>query len=684
MQRECPSEAELRAFHFGQLPVEALDALREHLESCPRCEASVQTFDQLTDPVIAALRGAPAAVGATRDLGAADSASVEEAPALDFLAPTRGGGELGWLAHFRVLKVLGQGGMGIVFLAEDTLLKRPVALKVLRPTLAQEASARQRFLREAQAAAGLQSDHIVVVHQVGEAGPTPYLAMEYLEGETLDHWRRRHGPPSAAELVRIATETAAGLAAAHARGLIHRDVKPGNIWLERRPGGDFRVKLLDFGLVLAAAGDARLTRQGTIVGTPAYMAPEMAEGRRVDDRCDLFSLGAVLYYLATGAAPFGGDNTVAALWAVSFKQPLPLGKARPDLPPALADLVMRLLAKDPDERSPSSAVVVETLRALAAGQSRPEATPRRRLLAPVLGLAGCVLGLVVIGQVLAPSGDVAAPTTTAAPPSAAVAMPNEEAWLTSVAGLTPKDQLDAVVARLKKLNPGFDGKLGNRVVATDAGVTELSLPTNHVTNLAPLRALTNLQYLECGSHIVGERSPLTDLTPLAKLPLRELRVTATSVVNLAPLRGVPLTRLDVAGTLVHDLTPLRDQPKLAQLTAGHTPISDLTPLRELPLTFLTIEKTRVADLGPLRQAPLQHLNCNETLVADLAPLTGKPLLYLKCYGSRVTSLEPLRGMKQLEVLSASIDRQRDAALLQGLTTLKAINDSPVADFWKQP
>jgi serine/threonine protein kinase len=200
----------------------------------------------------------------------------------DILAPAEGPGEIGRLGPYRVLRVLGSGSMGVVFEAEDPELKRPVALKAMQPNLAASDEDRQRFLREARAMASLQDDHVVAVHQVGEEGGVPFLVMPLLQGESLDDRlsRAKRLPP--AEVIRIGREVAEGLAAAHARGLVHRDVKPANIWLE---GSQARVKILDFGLArpVARAERARegfLTGTGTVVGTPAYMAPEQALGRR--------------------------------------------------------------------------------------------------------------------------------------------------------------------------------------------------------------------------------------------------------------------------------------------------------------------------------------------------------------------------------------------------------------------
>jgi serine/threonine protein kinase len=328
----------------------------------------------------------------------------------DFLAPPQAPDELGRLGPYRVIEVLGAGGMGVVFRAEDPQLARLVALKAMLPVLAVSESARQRFLREARATAAIKHDHIVTIYQVGEDRGVPFLAMELLEGESLDARLQRKGKLPLADVLRIGREMALGLAAAHARGLIHRDIKPANVWLETGPGERgvttpwCRVKILDFGLARASGEKGRLTLQGAILGTPAYMAPEQAQGQSIGAHCDLFSLGCVLYRMATGAPPFTGRDMISTLIAVATETPRPPCEVESTLPPALSELTMRLLAKVPGNRPPSAQAVAQALERIphepeAPGASRsrwtsakPEAGKKRFLLAGVA--AAILLGLV--------------------------------------------------------------------------------------------------------------------------------------------------------------------------------------------------------------------------------------------------------------------------------------------------
>ncbi len=279
----------------------------------------------------------------------------------DFLGPPRAPGELGSISHYRVRRLLGEGGMGLVFQAEDTELLRPVALKVIRPEIADNGEAARRFMLEAQAMAALKHDHIVTIYQVGQERGIAFLAMEYLKGMSLARWVERGHRPAVDLVLRLGREIASGLAAAHERGLIHRDIKPANIWLEAPAG---RVKILDFGQARSERNDAHITHAGTILGTPAFMAPEQARGEFGGPSCDLFSLGCVLYQLCTSRLPFPGTTVMAVLRSLSADTPTPPRDVNPAVPGPLDGLIVRLLAKEPADRPPSAEAVVEAIKGI--------------------------------------------------------------------------------------------------------------------------------------------------------------------------------------------------------------------------------------------------------------------------------------------------------------------------------
>ncbi len=336
----------------------------------PRTDARASSIDQRATLPPSAGRLGPRAA----ELPPVDHPHAPDhlSPALyDFLAPPQAADEIGRLGPFRVLKVLGAGGMGVVYQAEDPQLNRLVALKAMLPGLAAGGSNKERFLREARAAAAIEHDHIVAIYLVDEDRGVPFIAMPLLRGESLEDRLQRERKLPLSEALRIGRETASGLAAAHARGLIHRDIKPANLWLE---GDKKRVKVLDFGLARQRGDTANLTQQGAIVGTPAYMAPEQANGRKVDSRCDLFSLGCVLYRMNTGQLPFPGADMVATLIAVTSTQPRSPRQINPQVPPSLSRLIMQLLAKAPGDRPASAHEVVQAVEEIES-EPAPTAAP---------------------------------------------------------------------------------------------------------------------------------------------------------------------------------------------------------------------------------------------------------------------------------------------------------------------
>lgn len=281
---------------------------------------------------------------------ATDDDDEENRADLSFLQPSTKAGSIGTLGHYEILKVLGQGGFGVVFKAFDEKLHRHVAIKVMNPQMAATSPPRKRFLREARSAAAIRHENIVAVHSVEEQ-PLPYLVMEFIDGQTLQDKLGENGPLEVTEVLYLGQQIASGLAAAHAMSLIHRDIKPGNILIE----GDVeqKIKITDFGLA-RAADDASLTRSGMISGTPMYMAPEQATGQALDHRTDLFSLGSVLYQMACGRPPFRAPSTVAVLRRVAEDTPRALQEIVPELPDWLVAIINKLLAKKPQDRFQSA------------------------------------------------------------------------------------------------------------------------------------------------------------------------------------------------------------------------------------------------------------------------------------------------------------------------------------------
>jgi len=372
----CPPTEDLQRLLDGSLPTERQQYCLEHMDACECCQAKLEDIatggtnlsrvvERLheSDPVAAsaywpALRAAGQAAGLKETIAVA-TATRERDTSLTFLESPTDPAYLGRMAHFDVMRVLGRGGMGVVLEAFDSRLQRNVALKVLSPELANDETAKHRFCREARAAASVTHENVVAVHQVEQssASGVPYLVMQLIAGETLEQRLLREQKLPLKEIVRIALQAAQGLAAAHAQGLTHRDIKPGNILLE--PPHD-RVKLTDFGLA-RVVDDVKLTRTGFVTGTPLYMAPEQAMGESADPRSDLFSLGAILYEMSTGQPPFQGNSALAILKQIAESKHRPVRELNPEIPEWLSEMVDELLAKKPADRYQTAADLAEVL-----------------------------------------------------------------------------------------------------------------------------------------------------------------------------------------------------------------------------------------------------------------------------------------------------------------------------------
>lgn len=381
-----------------------------HLDDCSDCRTQLETAaasDEIWSSVRESLQGEtrlldePLAEECDWDSATGPAASFSQTSILNLLAPSDDERMLGRLGTYEVLGVIGAGGMGIVLKALDPALNRYVAIKILAPHLGSSGAARQRFSREAQAAAAVVHDSVIEIHGVAETKGLPYLVMSYVRGQSLQRRIDDSGPLALVEILRIGMQAANGLAAAHAQGLVHRDVKPANILLA---DGVERVKLTDFGLA-RAADDASLTRTGIIAGTPQYMSPEQTRGEAVDQASDLFSLGSVLYTLCTGRAPFRSETSYGVLRRITDEEPRPIREINPEIPEWLCQIIGRLMAKASAERYASASEVSALLEECLAHVQRPTEValpetlavatrPRRvfRVGTLVAGLSAVVLG----------------------------------------------------------------------------------------------------------------------------------------------------------------------------------------------------------------------------------------------------------------------------------------------------
>jgi serine/threonine protein kinase len=662
--------------------------LRLKAGEAARADDYLQRFPELAaDPEVA------------RDLRATES-RIRTGEACQILAAARGADGHASLGGYRIKNSLGAGGMGLVFLAEDLQLRRPVELKVMRPSLAASPTSRQRFLREARAMAAVRHPNVVTIYQVGEDGGAPFLAMEFLAGESLEDRLARAGRLPAADVVRLGRAVAEGLAAAHERGVIHRDVKPSDIWLESGPRGPWSaIKLLDFGLARAAADDAHLTETGAVVGPPAYMAPEQTRSQPADARSDLFSLGSVLYRACTGRVPFLAPDVIGTLMEVAAGTPVPPRQLDPQIPRALSDLVMCLLEKDPAARPPSAAAVAQQLRRLEgpeaapatsisetqvptsnsdrAGRGQPGDTdvihpPRpggawRRW---ALACAGGLLLVFLVSFVF--RGPVGAGKEPSQPqPDAAESVDRRAVeWVLSIGG-EPTIWTDATRERLvRALGDLPDGpfklmgaNLQHKKV-TDAGLEHLKGLSGLIgldllgvkisdEGLKRLRGLENLSFLTLDSDAITDAG-LEHLNGLQNLTDLRLRSNGVSDSGLDHLKHLPnLVRVLLASRQLSDagLDRLRRLPNLVHLELDSARLTDagLARLKDFPnkLLYLGFGHARLTDAGMERLKDLPDL---------------QTLSLVRATGFTDVGFESLKNLKRLSSLDLGATPVTDAGL----------------------
>lgn len=376
-QLTCLNSLELQSFVQGSFPDDRLAAVEEHVLSCESCWKGMQELaggpDWWSDVEIA-LRSDSAAGTVLNPNEAASRFDVENADEaisrrgiVELLGPTDDPHMLGRIGAYEIVGLIGQGGMGAVFKAFDAGLNRFVAIKILLPHLASSGGARERFRREGQAAAAVVNDHVLPIYVVDQWQGTPYLVMQYIRGSTLQQRLAAEGPFQVRDVLRIGLHVARGLEAAHAQGLVHRDVKPSNILLD---GGVGRALISDFGLA-RAADDASLTRSGMLAGTPQFMSPEQIRGERLDPRSDLFSFGSVLYAMCTGHPPFRAESSYGVMRRITDDTPRRIREINPNIPDWLEQLVTILMARRIDDRPQSAAAVASLLQQCLAHTEQP-------------------------------------------------------------------------------------------------------------------------------------------------------------------------------------------------------------------------------------------------------------------------------------------------------------------------
>jgi serine/threonine protein kinase/Leucine-rich repeat (LRR) protein len=739
----CPSTDELQQMVLGQMANEVADRIQKHLEACPKCwsaldkcvssdeflEAARTSRPESCDPTktmylpVEWIRSVVSTWMRSHDSTQSDTPALSMADVKGLLAPPQAPDEIGRIADFRVLRVLGVGGMAVVFEAEDCLLKRRVALKLMRPSIAANPGSAERFRREAQSAAALKHEHVVSIHQVGIHGETPFIALELLRGETLENFLIRNGQLSVHDVIRIGLQIAMGLAAAHRQGLVHRDIKPANIWLEepethprqpsapevnqgfhptlaagesghasssRRPAGN--VKILDFGCAKAWTEESGITYPGLLIGTPAYMAPEQLTGDAVDPRADLFSLGCLLYRMAGAKPPFGGNNVLSVVRALALEEPAPLTTVNPQTPPPLSELVGKLLSKSPEDRPATAQSVVDQLsaieRSLPADQVVQKARTgdssrelgarrsRRRMLTIGVGLALALLllGLFFGAQIVGNKGQGLIKVDDPA------------------VDVTAKESRTAT---LDRRNPAETNIIAAKAVLTAGGTIEIRpRGTGADRSVKAIEQLPREPFQITVVNLAGAKSPLNAtfaaLIDSGAEGLVSLDLSNTSLSDGDSLRLKELTHLRhlvLEGTIfdgpnlerVGDLTNLEE----LVLSGTKTTDADLAGLGGLiKLTSLELDRTQVTDIGLAHVSglrALKTLTLKKTAVTDagLTHLEGlSNLKKLVLEGTRVSDdgLAHLRHLPALSALDLTNTLVTDAGLepLRDLTQLESL------------
>lgn len=640
-------------------------ALRDEVESLLACDQRTSTRNHLLDNPL--LRRTAASV-------------TESATAF---GPPATAGEIGTLGPYRVIKLLGRGGMGAVYAAIDTRLDRRLALKVMHPEFAADPAARERFLREARAAAQVNHDNVVTVYEADERDGVPYIAMQPLEGCTLEEQMRKTGAPPLPEILRIAREAAEGLAAAHEIGLVHRDVKPSNLWLQAPTG---RVKVLDFGLARPLDTRIAVTQTGAVIGTPAYMSPEQARGEHLDHRTDLFSLGAVLYRMCSGRLPFEGPTTIAVLMALGMEEPPPLRELKPSVPQALAKLIHEMLAKKASERPGSAAEVATRLRLIHAGEGKEshadlvsqadsgkQSVRRGRRMAAAMAVAVLLLTGGVIRFRAGPSKLREVGLHERAPATRPADIINPPAMTASTVRASDRAAADWVLSAGGTVEIlGEHGEVGSIEDLNDG---------HHFLNAIFLRGKVDAVKNGALRHLQG-------LTELARLDLAETPVSDSDLAYLSQCSKLSVLSLEKTFVSGSGLAHLANLSHLEEISLGNTRMNDdgmlqLCAIKSLERVFLQTVNVTPKGLACLRNLPrLNHLDLYGSLwVVDesVAVLKDCPQLATLCLGSTSVSdkglgyLKDFRELRELNLIFNFVITNDGLAQLRNCTNLTRLD-----------
>lgn len=572
--------------------------------------------------------------------------------------------------RYRLDDLVAEGGFAEVWRAYDLELQRNVAVKMPKPSRLDSTDA---FMAEARRVARLKHPGIVPVHDVGRENGRVFIVSEFVEGGNLSDQIQR-SKPTEAQAVKWISDIAEALQYAHSEGVIHRDIKPANILIDHHG----RALLADFGIAQSATKTGRFAPS---IGTLRYMAPEQLEGKEVDPRSDVYSLGVVFYELLTGELPYRSDHPA------TIRQEIISGVhlAAKRLPAGFRRICEKAMRRGPEDRFASAKSLADQIRSVSKTPQRNRSLVSLTVLVPLL----CI-GFFLFSSTRS-KNDPMKPEIEFMDPK----------WIARVAQLSAEEQIAEVIAKLKELNPEFDG---NVVAEHENGQVLLwDMRTDHVNNISPLAALKHLRSVNLSGTITWKHNGiLVDISPLEGMPIEVLEVTSTLVKDISPLRNSPLTSLRVDNTNVTDLSPIRNA-KLTRLMILNTMISDLSPIQGMPLTYLHMANTQVKDLSALSGMPLEDLRCQYCGIKDMKPLQGLPLQALEIHGNPITDLSPLanspmqylniykvpitdwsalKTMRQLKMVAFDFDKERDSEILRAIPTLEIINEKPVADFWR--